>query len=48
MKRTPTLENELLFENKTQLLTRIDYPFIGSVRRRLGSAGAEGLRGNEA
>jgi len=24
------------------------FRFIGSVRRRLGSAGAEGLRGNEA
>jgi len=25
----------------------IDFPFIGSVWRRLGTAGAEDLRGNE-
>jgi len=31
-----------------KLLLSLDFPFIGSVRRRLGLAGAEGLRGNEA
>lgn len=30
------------------LLLVIDFALIGSVRRRFGKAGAEGLRGNEA
>jgi len=31
-----------------KIQTGFDFPFIGSVRRRLGMAGADGLRGNEA
>jgi hypothetical protein len=34
--------------NFNSLELGIDFAFIGSVWRRLGSAGAEGLRGNEA
>jgi len=34
--------------NLAALKLGIDFTFIGSVKRRLGSAGAEGLRGNAA
>lgn len=42
----PKLSNEPLFANDNYL--SFDFPCIGSVWRRLGMAGAEGLRGNEA
>src|SRR5579864_7618719 len=42
----PNSETNRVLRIKT--LLSIDFPFIGSVRRRLGTAGAEGLRGNEA
>jgi len=42
----PNSETNRFLRIKT--LLSIDFPFIGSVRRRLGTAGAEGLRGNEA
>src|SRR3954451_20217324 len=46
LERTPP-QNELLFSNEP-LLSVSRFSVIGSVRRRLGTAGAKGLRGNEA
>jgi hypothetical protein len=47
MERTPSLENELLLVNETLLpLNSVSiFTFIGSVRRRLGLAGAKAYAG---
>ena len=46
LERTPTPAKDRFSRMKTKSAS--NFPFIGSVRRRLGMADAEGLRGNEA